>query len=277
MHCPEQPQSAESGFTLIELMIGLTIGMLVALVALGSFLFVLQGSTTVSEGYRLAATGNTALRRIADIVRQAGAAELVQPGGTFAPVSFGDFTRRAVGGTQLVSGTEGAANAPDTLTVSFEHRGDNITRDCLGNAPGAAQQRVDNFFSVSGVELRCLGRLGDAAATIIGGVPAVGLPLVGDNSAAATQIAVEDFQVWYWLADTANARNTRRYSAWATPQSAPPGGWAAVQAVEICLQLRGTSTNNPAGNFTNCQGNAVANNGQLHQVFRGVYALRNRI
>lgn len=96
--------------------------------------------------------------------------------------------------------------------------------------------------------------------------------MVGDNANQNTQIAVEDFQVWYWVINAAGQQ--RRVTATNVPGN---GGWPAVDAVEVCLQLRGTATNYPTANFTNCAGTSVANGGRLHQVFRGVYKLRNRV
>lgn len=259
----------QRGLSLIETMVGLTVGLLTVMAAVGTLMVTRQSTTTVAESYQLASAGNTAMRLIAATIRQGGAAELDQAvvGG---PVSFGGLTLRAAGaaGDQLVTGTEGAAGAPDTLVVSYEHRDPTVTRDCLGNSPGAPPERIDNTFSVTTVELRCVGNRGSNGTVIGGGAQA----LVGDNANQTTQIAVENFQVWYWVINALGQQ--RRITATDVPGN---GGWPAVDAVEVCLQLRGIATNYPAANFTNCGGNSVANGGQLHQVFRGVYKLRNRV
>jgi type IV pilus assembly protein PilW len=264
-------RQCQRGLSLIETMVGITVGLLTVLAAVGTLMVTRQGSTTVSESYRLASAGNTAMRLIAATIRQGGAAELDQTvvGG---PVSFGTLTLRAsgAGGDQLVTGTEGASGAPDTLIVSYEHRDATVTRDCLGNSPGAPPERIDNTFSVTTVELRCVGNRGSNGSVIGGGAQA----LVGDNANQNTQIAVEDFQVWYWVINAAGQQ--RRVTA-NNVVGATPLGWPAVDAVEICLQLRGTATNYPTANFTNCAGTSVANGGRLHQVLRGVYKLRNRV
>lgn len=267
--------ACQSGLTLIETMIGLTIGLLVSLVAVSSLIVVLGGSTTVSEGYKLASAGNATLRRLALTIRQAGAVELVQTTAD-APVSFGDLERRAANATgdQIVSGVDGGATSSDTLVVSYEHRDDAVTRDCLGNAPGVTPVRVDNTFSLNDGELLCVGQRGDGSIIGPTTIPAAGLPLVGDNANPGSQIAVSDFQVWYWVVNPLSPLQARRFTATDVPAN---GGWGAVDAVDICLQLQGFSTNNPAGNFTNCNGNSVTNGGRLQQVFRGIYRLRNRI
>ena len=258
----------QAGGSLIETMVGITIGLLVVLAAVGSLMVTRQGTTTVSDSYRLASAGNAAMRLIASSVRQAGAVELVQTNAG-EPVSFGNMQMRgAAVGDQLVFGTEGGAG-PDTLTISYEHRDPAVTRDCLGNNPGAPPERIDNLFSVNNVELRCVGNRGSNGTVIGGGAQA----LTGDNANQNSEVAVEDFQVWYWIPNPADRTQSQRVTAAAIAA----GGWGGVQAVEVCLQLRGINANYPAGNFTNCRDAAVANGGRMHQVFRGVYKIRNRI
>ena len=267
---PNRLKRRNRGASLIELMVGMTIGLLVALAATGSLLVTRQGSTTVSDSYRLTTAGNNAMRLIASTIRQAGAAELAQTN-QGAPVSFAQMNRRAatLAGDQLVFGTEGGAGT-DTLTVSYEHRDPTVTRDCLGNSPGVPPERIDNQFSVNNVELRCLGRRGLANTDI-----AAAQALVGDNNNANGEVAVEDFQVWYWVQNPADATQSQRVTAAAIAA----GAWNTVQTVEVCLQLRGINANypNPTETFVNCRGGDTAYAGRLHQVFRGVYKLRNRM
>lgn len=259
----------QRGASLIELMVGLTIGLMVVLAATGSLLVTREGSTTVSDSYRLATAGNNAMRLIASSIRQAGAAELVQTN-QGDPVSFAPMTQRGATATgdQLVFGTEGGAGT-DTLIVSYEHRNANVTRDCLGNDPGAVPERIDNNFRVNNVELQCRGQRGIAGNNI-----ADFQALVGDNDNPNTDISVEDFQVWYWVQNPADATQTQRVTAAAIAANA----WGTVQTVEVCLQLRGIGANYPAvGTYRNCRDANVANDGRMHQVFRGMYKLRNRM
>ena len=213
------------------------------------------------------------MRLIEYSIRQSGAAELEQPLGVGTNVSLGDFTMRGATATadQIVSGVEGGAN-PDRLTVSYQHRSNAVTRDCLGNAPtlpaGATTERIDNTFSVNTTELRCLGQRGSDGTNI-----APAQALVGDNNNTNTEIQVEDFQVWYWVQNLAGNQQRRVTQT----DVAANGGWPAVTAVEVCLQLRGIRVDYPSGNFSNCRGVSTANGGRLHQLFRGTYKLRNRV
>jgi hypothetical protein len=127
-------------------------------------------------------------------------------------------------------------------------------------------ERIDNVFAVNAIELRCTGRRGIADTDI-----APAQAIVGDNTRPTGEIAVEDFQVLYWVQTAAGLQ--RRVSATDVPAN---GGWPAVDSVEVCLQLRGVRSDYPVSNFTNCAGNAITNGGRLHQVFRSSFKLRNR-
>ncbi|MGQ0711111.1 MAG: hypothetical protein ACT4NV_15350 [Rhodoferax sp.] len=285
MICPLPPApvvsgKAQAGASLIELMVGITIGLLVVLAATSTIMVTRQGSTTVSDRYRLTAAGNNAMRNLANTLRQAGAMELLQVGGVGTEVSFSDVANRgAANGVNIVSGTEGGAG-PDTLTVSFQHRVSrdaalvitDVTRDCLGDAPdpvawGTSPERIDNIYQMNGVELRCNGRAGVAGTEI-----SAPQALVGDNTRPTDEIAAMDFQVRYQVQNSLTG-DTRLLTATDVPAN---GGWGAVNAVEVCLHLRGVQTNYPNANFNNCSGVSTANGGRLHQVFRNTFRLRSK-
>lgn len=249
----------QQGVSLVELMVGVTIGLMVVLAALGTLVTSRQGSTTVTESYRLNSAGNLAMRLMGNSLRQAGAVELEQPGGPNSPVMFSDISLRANESNpdQIVGGTDGG-NSPDTLTVAFTHRNAEVTRDCLGNSPGNGPARIENTFAVTGTELRCTGSANPAAPQTV----------VGDN----TEIAVEDFQVWYWISN-AGGDQQRRLTATEVEAAA---AWGAVQAIEVCLQLRGVRSDYPtAGRYPTCEGENNAD-GRLHPLFRHTFRLRNR-
>ena len=267
-------RAPQRGASLIELMVGMTVGMFVVLAAVGAMLTTRQGSATTADSYRIQQAGATAMRLIGASIRQAGSAELEQLGGANTGVRFRDFWRRAAGpnNNELVGGADGGGANPDTLIVRYQHRvvagvDAGVTRDCLGNSPGNAAVRIDNTFAVTQVELRCTGSVNPGAPQA----------LVGDNTRPNAEVAVEDFQVWYWVETTNSAPVThRRLTATAVIALGPIDGWPQVRAVEVCLQLRGTRADYPAGGqFTNCQGAQVNLDGRLHQTFSGTYMIRN--
>ena len=274
-------RGSQRGLSLIEMMVGLAIGLLVVLAAMGTIVINRQAGTTVSDGYKLANAGNSAMRLIASSVRQAGAMELAQAGGVGNNVMFvlGVNRGTGAGGDILVSGTEGAVGAPDTLVASYQHRLNgavdaNVTRDCLGASPGNVAALITNTFSVNNVELRCTGSV----------TPGAPQAMVGDNANAANDVAVMDFQVWYWMSDQVTGLGTLQRRLTAAEVTAAGGwglangGWAGVNAVEVCLHLRGIRSDYPGGGtFNNCAGTNTNFGGRLHQVFRGTYKVRNAI
>lgn len=269
----------QGGASLIELMVGITIGMLVVLAATSTIMVTRQGSSTVSDRYRITTAGNNAMRILGGTIRQAGSMEPRQELGQNTSVMFSEVTRRGAGldGATIVSGTEGGA-APDTLTVSYQQRLStnasgtfvtDVSGDCLGNSAGVPTagnlpERIDNQFAVTTVELRCNSIRGIAGSTI-----SVAQALVGDNSRPTEEVAVADFQVRYHVQ---NATGSTRIGT--ANDVATLGGWNAVTAVEVCLHLRGVRADYPTSNFTNCAGTSVSNGGRLQQTFRNTYRLR---
>ena len=191
----------------------------------------------------------------------------------------------AADGIAIVSGTEGGAS-PDSLTVSYQQRlslnatgafVDEVTSDCLGSGAGipvagAFPERIDNIFQLTTVELRCNSNRG-VAGSVINAAQA----LVGDNTRQTEEVAVMDFQLRYYVQDAAGFTRLVDATAITTdPVIIVLGGWGAVNAVEVCLHLRGVRADYPAANFTDCAGNSAANGGRLHQIFRNTYRLRSK-
>lgn len=244
----------QRGASLIELMVGITIGLMVVLAAIGTIVLTRSSSVTVADSSQMIYQGNNAMRLLGLNLRQAGAIELVSvdPASPAVEQLFlfsNDFTG------SVVQGAEGGVTA-DTLVMGQERRtGNTVIRDCLGASTTAA--RIQSTFSVVGTNLRCLGS---------GNV--LDQP-VADN--------VEDFQVFYWMQTGAGtALSQQRMNA---TQVAAAGAWNNIVAVDVCLQLRGDQTGHPvvAGStFVNCQGTNTVRDGRLHQVFRSTFKLRNQ-
>lgn len=250
----------QAGASLIELMVGLTIGLFVLLAAIGTLVLTRTSGTVVADSSAMIAQGNNAMRLVAFHLRQSGAIE-VQPIDPALPpgdrrYTFSDAFNGNNGAGLVVQGTEGGAG-PDTLTISYENRGAAITRDCLGQQTAAGLPRVQNRFSLTNNTLDCLGS-GNANAQP-----------VADN--------VEDFQVLYWVQQGA-APNQTQFRRQAD-QVVAAGGWANVVAVDVCLQMRGEMSNHPviAGTtFLNCRDGNTAHDGRQRQIFRSTLYLRNQ-
>ena len=233
----------QHGASLAELLIGLTIGLMVIAAALGTLEMSRGVASSVSELSQLQQQGTYALRVLGMQIREAGSVE---------PVALGTTGRFAFSDTSaptgiVVSGKDGAGATSDAVTLSHQSASSaSQARDCLGEVSKSA--RVSGTFFVQNAELRC--QTADKNQALIGNVA--------------------DFQVWYRVRSGADA--TQRLTA---NQLTTPEMWAAVKSVEVCLHLRGTSTNHPgSGKFSDCATTEASRDGRLHVVFRNLFDLR---
>lgn len=255
---PLQRLASQRGFSLVELLVGLTIGLLVVVAALGSMVFTQISSTVVSDSTRLQQKADNAFRIMGFHLQQAGAINLeaaADPATVRFSFSYQGYnptvTGAATGQIFSIHGADGTGNATDTLRVSYQ---DNGGHDCLGNQITATSTlhnvRMDNQFAVVSGELKCTGASGAGAQPVVDGV--------------------EDFQVTYGVQSGANFRF---YTATQVPD------WSNIQAVSVCLQLVGDNKGNPQPGLvvTGCRGQTVANDGLLRRVFRRTTSLRNTL
>lgn len=252
----------QRGVTLIELMVGITIGLLVSVAAIGTLVYNRVASTTITDTVNLQQDAAAVMRMIGRQLKQAGAVpaedyvDLTNPG-----LSTQKFVYRSdyigLDNTQpipiSIRGTNNGVE--DTLTVSFSNVA-NITAllsDCMGNNPAAASAVVTSQFSLDDGSILCQG----AAA---GATPQPVIP------------NVEELQIWYAVRDPAVVPPVIRYF-----QADAVADWTAVEAVQVCIRLVGVSGNNPTGGAAtaDCTGGAVADDGRIRRVFRQVFTLRN--
>ena len=251
-----RPLGQQGGFSLIELMISITIG----LVILSAVLYIYVGNRQANRAQELSArmldSGRFALEMIGRSVRQAGFADLS---------SAQSSSKTSFTGTP-VTGTNGAAGAPDVLTLQRDGAiGD---RGCLGTAVAATGNIIQESFNLNTAtdELRC-----DEQIAVAPGAVANGTAIISD---------VEDFQVLYGL-DTTGDESVNQFSA--APAAAD---WPKVISVRVCLQLRSSEVGAVTGSqtFLNCAGaltgagtTSTINDRRLHRVFMATYNLRNRV
>jgi type IV pilus assembly protein PilW len=240
------------GVSLIELMIGIAIGMLIVVAAIGTMLYTRASSTTIGDSARLHQDAATAFRIIGETVRQTGARRLVGTGGTveFNPAFVGLSTTAVI----TVSGTDGATTptiAADTLNISYDSDSVVDVTDCLGNIAGSTSTGVTNTFEVASSNLRCDGNAASGSTV---------QPLIQN---------VEDFQVWYGIRD---ATESLRY---VSASGIPDWSLARVETVMVCLRLSGETRSNPTAASVGCSGEAVAADGRIRRVFTRVFNLRN--
>lgn len=235
------------GASLIELLVGLTVGLMVIAGAIATLQISRAVSTSVSDLSQLQQQGSYALRIIGMQIRQAGSVELARnaDSGLF---SFND----APGSTLLfsaVSGTDGIGSSADTVSVSHQPASKATQgRDCLGELIDGL--RAEGTFFVQNAELRC--------------------KTAGKNQALIANVA--DFQVWYRIRSAPGA--TQRMTAMQVETAAL---WGSVKSIEICLHLVGNEAGyTDSKSLTGCQNQQTTRNGRLHLVFRNVFHLRSQ-
>lgn len=254
------PSLRQTGLTLVEIMVSLTIGMIV-LLAVGSIYIGSRQTYRVQEdNARLQEAGRYALDVIGRSIRQAGAD---------AEMNFNEVavTAECVAPACTPIGNNGVTAATDTLRTQFLAARDElnagawIARDCTGGIH-AAGTLVSNTFDLNGTDLRCTGNTGGTET------------LISD---------IEDLQVIYGI-DTTGDRSADQYVA-------VPADWNQVVTARVCVQAR--SANNGLTSapqrFLNCAGafgtavgaaaftTAPAGDLRLHRAFVATYNLRNRV
>ncbi|MGV3498943.1 MAG: hypothetical protein ACO1OR_08970 [Hydrogenophaga sp.] len=243
-----------AGGALIELMVGLTIGLMVALAAMVSVSHTRQASRTLDADVALHQDAATVWRVLGLHLRQAGARRLqTTAGSTDVAFNAGFKTTTASGAAGPLDG-----DASSITTVS-DGDAQAHSASCLGT--DGELDRIESKFSVVDGELRCEGhnrvrttdlkkypdgiKSADATGALIAGVQALRLRYVQQVGA--------DLQ----YLDT-------------------PTNWSAVVAVEACLHLASEPSGEIDAPLTDCAGQEVTpGDERLHKVFRRVFQLRN--
>ncbi len=260
----------QAGLTLIELMIGLAVGLLVVAVATVSLL----GSRSVTG----AVSDISGIQQQAAYVMRTFGTQLRQAGSLYLDLGLdadGDGEITSATAFQLRGNSEQAINedAEETPTKyivqytgyeepTFANAGP-IARNCLGG-PGAGEipagstETIESIFTLNGTDLRC------------------------NNQPIAQNVAA--FQVRYLLQGTDQGDPTMLYT-----NRDGVADWNRVQGVEVCLVLFGTERIDlPADlpeltSYTDCDGTRVDmtaltgnRTNRMHYVFRNVFQLRSQ-
>ena len=250
----------QAGLTLIELMIGLAVGLLVVAVATVSLL----GSRSVTG----AVSDISGIQQQAAYVMRSFGTQLRQAGSLYLDLGLdadgkGEITSATA--FQLRGSTDTAiAENNGSVTIrftgyeepTFANAGP-ISRNCLGapgSIPAGTTASIESIFTLNGTDLRC------------------------NDQPIAQNVAA--FQVRYLLQGTDQDDPTMLYT-----NSAGVADWNRVQGVEVCLVLFGTERIDlPEGaSYTGCDGNAVDitaltgnRTNRMHYVFRNVFQLRSQ-
>ena len=274
------PQT-QRGVTLIELMVGITIGLLTVAVAMGALMVSRGISGTVSDASTIQQQAAYAMRVIGLQLRQAGSLRLNLDPGTattesayLIPAAFEvDYKDPDESTFILKRDTITPSTSEYALSVGYRNYTEpvfisaseaSLHRNCLGESgtPSLIQSQFQLYTPASDPtrrELRCAG---------------TGTPQAIINNVA-------NFQVRYLLQDnTVPGASTIK-----TVDASGVTKWAQVQAVQVCLVFYGNeSIDMPAGStYTDCDGTAVnmttltgTRNKRLHIAFRNTFQLRSQ-
>lgn len=264
-------QSREAGLSLIELLVGIVVGLLVVFAAIGSLTYTRVASTTVGDSARLQQDAFNAFRIVGHSFRQAGARKLVSNIKGSSQVTFNaDFTGLTATASEgrVVDGEDGGGNMPDVVRISHDP-GSIIpagsttipslaSTDCLGRAakalPAVTDLQIRNEFSVLNNQLRCLGSGG----------------IAGQSWAVAE--GVEDMQVWFGVRPPFPVNSPLTYQK---RDDVDDVNLPFAETILICLRMSGQTASNPTVNTTGCNGEAVAQDGRIRRVFFRVFNIRN--
>jgi type IV pilus assembly protein PilW len=270
---------------LLELMVGVAIGLLVIAVAMAALMVSRSVSGTVSDASAIQQQAAYAMRVIGLQIRQSGSLYLnldpltLTPSAALAPTTGVAFETSSPTGSSrdfdpsihTIAGTA----TPVTLTLGYRRYKDpvytdaaaqSLVRNCVGGPDNASgDQRIDSVFQLNTNQLQCSGN-GAAAQTLVQNVA--------------------DFQVRYLSQDNTNPGSpVVQYVPSANVGSWLMRDWSKVQAVEVCLVLYGNEPIDlPAGStYTGCDGTAVdmttlsgARARRMHIAYRNVFQLRSQ-
>lgn len=255
----------QAGLTLIELMIGLAVGLLVVAVATVSLLGSRSVTGAVSDISGIQQQAAYVMRTFGTQLRQAGSLYLdlgLDADGEGEITSATAFQLRG-NSEQAITEAEGTGAITIQYTgyeePTFANAGP-ISRNCLGapgSIPAGTTASIESIFTLNGTDLRC------------------------NDQPIAQNVAA--FQVRYLLQGTDQDDPTMLYTA---VSELVKENWNQVQGVEVCLVLFGTERIDlPEGaSYTGCDGSTAVNittlaaprTNRMHYVFRNVFQLRSQ-
>ena len=253
----------QAGLTLIELMIGLAVGLLVVAVATVSLLGSRSVTGAVSDISGIQQQAAYVMRTFGTQLRQAGSLYLdlgLDADGEGEITSATAFQLRG-NSEQAITEAEGTGAITIQYTgyeePTFANAGP-ISRNCLGapgSIPAGTTTSIESIFTLNGTDLRC------------------------NDQPIAQNVAA--FEVRYLLQGTDQDDPTMLYT-----NRAGVADWNRVQGVEVCLVLFGTERIDlPEGaSYTGCDGSTAVNittlaaprTNRMHYVFRNVFQLRSQ-
>ncbi|QXL85709.1 PilW family protein [Comamonas sp. NLF-1-9] len=274
----KRPKMAwQRGVTLVELMVGIAIGLLVVAVAMVALMASRGISGTVSDASQLQQQGAYAMRVIGNQLRQAGSLYLnpdPASAGTGAdpmsPVAFETNTTGTEGNNFNQEDTLGKVSTDSSLATAFRRYKDRVfintdevalSRNCIGLPKDASEDRkTESNFTLADDQLKCSGN-GSTAQPVIGNIAELQFVYIEQS------LGANGSEIQYKKA--ADVKN-----------------WRQVQGVQVCLVVYGTEpVDMPGGSkYVGCDGETEVDmttlegprKNRLHLLLRNTFQLRSQ-
>lgn len=262
-----QPPHAQRGFGLVELMVGMAIGLLIVAAGLGSIIVSRVLSGTVGEASTMQQQASYAFRVMGQQIRQAGG-RMLKP--ATDSTEYGVFDEApGLSAYVPVQGKSVPTTAEYALELAYQNTEDRsyplvsgnlqmqpLLRNCLGESLAAASAAVvQSRFKLDGTNLVCAGS---------------GKPQVLISGVTAMEVR--------YLMQPATGSAAQQFTYAAAESMTSAKDWLQVYAVEVCLELVGTENIDTAGaTYTRCDKTQAARNNRLRMVFRNTFFINNRL
>ena len=273
------------GVSLVELLVGIVIGLMTLAVAMGALMASRSTTSTVGDASALQQQASHVFRILGQQIRQAGSLRLklaTQKADSAVDFDANDLVAFEAQATDfdpkvdVILGidtpnsnqyklTTGYRNYKEPLHIATAADGlDSLQRDCLGQQDSSKPNRIRSQFVLTGTNLMCAGS--------------------GNPQPIASNVA--NFEVRY-LVQTFP-------SGFGAPQlqyvnaATVSNNWSNVYAIEICLVFFGTEVLPASTSYTDCTAPdgtsptvntanlASPRTNRMHKVFRSVFQLRSQ-
>jgi type IV pilus assembly protein PilW len=268
-------RAGERGFSLIELMISIVIGMVVVGAVFAAYLGMGTGSRNSRAMAQMTEDVSVAMNLLRSHIAMAG---FSTPTGVTAEGKFiKNYTGMAIMGCSSTFTNSAAAIAdlacskegPDAIAVVFEADNDNAIKsgggqflDCLGNSiPVDDEGRYLSYsrFYVSGGQLFCRGP--------------------GNDQGQALVENIEDVKIWYGFAQNNKTYPVAYYSRASNDPKLNLEETQRVISARVCLVVKSESeVMDNVTTYIDCEGNSkTPGDRRMYRAFTSTIVLQNRM
>lgn len=238
------------GYTLPELLIGMTLGLLIIAAATQVYGTSKQTWNAMAAAQAVHANARVVMRNIREHAQMAGGAYLKSTSPSEGDFSV-DLSLGEESGQAALSGVNGTKYV-ESLTLGHWHALD--ATDCQGNTNSTHTTVRNDYKLNTNKELSCKDLN------------------LNNSTYQALAEGVEDFQLRY-----AEATPSTQTIQWKSANQV--SNMAQVVAIDVCVRVASISTvhnTKPNPSALGCQGEALPLDGRVRRTFKRVFALRNR-